>query len=56
MTELTRRHEIYSIKTALPLTILIMNVIWATGGGAINIVFERMGGVHFARIEDGIRT
>ena len=21
---------------------LIMNVIWATGGGAINIVFERM--------------
>jgi hypothetical protein len=25
-----------------------MNVIWATGGGMINIVFERMGGVHFA--------
>jgi MFS family permease len=28
-----------------------MNVIWATGGGAVNIVFERIGGVHFAEIE-----
>jgi MFS family permease len=33
------------------LTILIMNVIWATGGGAINIVFERMGGVYYATKE-----
>ena len=33
------------------LTILIMNVIWATGGGAVNIVFERIGGVHFAETE-----
>jgi hypothetical protein len=29
-----------------------MNVIWATGGGAINIVFERIGGVHFAAVEN----
>jgi sugar phosphate permease len=29
----------------------LMNIIWATGGGAINIVFERMGGVVFARTQ-----
>src|SRR5439155_13645999 len=29
----------------------IMNVIWATGGGAINIIFERLGGVQFAMTE-----
>ena len=34
------------------LTILIMNVIWATGGGAINVVFERMGGIVFAQREN----
>jgi Na+/melibiose symporter-like transporter len=28
-----------------------MNVIWATGGGAINVVFERMGGIYFAQKE-----
>jgi MFS family permease len=28
-----------------------MNVIWAVGGGAINIVFERMGGVFFVEKE-----
>ncbi len=38
----------YTIKNHFALTILIMNVIWATGGGAINVVFERMGGVVFA--------
>ena len=38
----------YTIKNHFALTILLMNVIWATGGGAINVVFERMGGVFFA--------
>ncbi len=38
----------YTIKNHFALTILMMNVIWATGGGAINVVFERMGGVFFA--------
>lgn len=38
----------YTVANHFALTILIMNVIWATGGGAINIVFERMGGVYFA--------
>lgn len=33
------------------MTIVLMNIIWATGGGAINIVFERMGGVYFAAKE-----
>ncbi|MEK7856907.1 MAG: hypothetical protein AAB288_12510, partial [Acidobacteriota bacterium] len=33
------------------LTIILMNVIWAVGGGAINIVFERMGGVVFVERE-----
>ena len=28
-----------------------MNVIWATGGGAINMIFERGGGVYFAEKE-----
>jgi predicted MFS family arabinose efflux permease len=38
----------YTLKNHFALTILIMNVIWATGGGAINIIFERFGGVYFA--------
>ena len=38
----------YTIQNRFALTILIMNIIWATGGGAINVVFERMGGVYFA--------
>jgi MFS family permease len=38
----------YTLQNHFALTILIMNVIWATGGGAINIVFERLGGVYFA--------
>jgi MFS family permease len=41
----------YTVGNHFAATILIMNVIWATGGGAINIVFERMGGVYFAATE-----
>lgn len=41
----------YTVLNRFAATILIMNVIWATGGGAINIVFERMGGVVFAERE-----
>lgn len=41
----------YSVKNHFAFTILLMNVIWATGGGAINIIFERLGGVHFAETE-----
>lgn len=41
----------YAFGNRFAFTILIMNVIWATGGGAINIVFERMGGVHYAERE-----
>lgn len=41
----------YTTRNHFALTILIMNVIWATGGGAINIIFERMGGVYFAEKE-----
>ena len=41
----------YTTQNHFALTILMMNVIWATGGGAINIVFERMGGVYFAEKE-----
>jgi MFS family permease len=41
----------YTVGNHFALTILIMNVIWATGGGAINVVFERMGGVYFAEKE-----
>ncbi|MEJ7861208.1 MAG: MFS transporter [Pyrinomonadaceae bacterium] len=42
----------YTIKNHFALTILIMNIIWATGGGAINVIFERIGGVFFATKEN----
>jgi MFS family permease len=41
----------YTVENHFALTILIMNIIWATGGGAINIIFERMGGIVFAESE-----
>jgi MFS family permease len=41
----------YTVQNHFALTILMMNVIWATGGGAINVIFERLGGVHFASLE-----
>lgn len=41
----------YATTNHFALTILIMNVIWATGGGSINIIFERIGGVYFAASE-----
>lgn len=50
MTEL-REGISYTVKNHFAFTILIMNVIWATGGGSINIIFERIGGVHFAVTE-----
>jgi MFS family permease len=43
---------VYAVGNRFALTILLMNVIWATGGGAVNIVFERMGGIEFARTEN----
>jgi MFS family permease len=42
----------YTTKNHFALTILLMNIIWATGGGAINVVFERMGGIVFAQREN----
>ena len=50
LTEL-REGFSYAVKNHFAFTILIMNVIWATGGGSINIIFERIGGVHFAAKE-----
>lgn len=41
----------YAATNHFALTIILMNVIWAVGGGAINIVFERMGGVFFVEKE-----
>jgi MFS family permease len=46
-TELKQGFQ-YTWQNHFAMTILIMNIIWATGGGAINVVFERMGGVYFA--------
>lgn len=51
MTEL-REGFTYTIANRFALTILIMNVIWATGGGAINVIFERAGGIYFAAKEN----
>jgi MFS family permease len=42
----------YTVKNHFALTILLMNIIWATGGGAINVIFERMGGIVFAEREN----
>ncbi len=50
LTEL-RQGLHYAATNHFALTIILMNVIWAVGGGAINIVFERMGGVIFAETE-----
>lgn len=50
MTEL-REGLHYTVTNHFALTILLMNVIWAVGGGAINIIFERVGGVYFAGLE-----
>ena len=50
LTEL-KEGIVYAVGNRFALTILLMNVIWATGGGAVNIVFERMGGIEFARTE-----
>jgi MFS family permease len=41
----------YAFMNRFAFTILLMNVIWALGGGAINIIFERVGGIHFAGLE-----
>ncbi|MBX3245270.1 MAG: MFS transporter [Acidobacteria bacterium] len=41
----------YAFRNHFALTILMMNVIWAVGGGAVNIIFERGGGVYFAGLE-----
>lgn len=49
-TEL-RQGVSYAFGNHFALTILLMNVIWATGGGSINIIFERLGGVYFAYTE-----
>ncbi|HLA94089.1 MAG TPA: MFS transporter [Pyrinomonadaceae bacterium] len=50
MTEL-REGLHYTVANHFALTILLMNVIWAVGGGAINIIFERVGGIYFAERE-----
>jgi MFS family permease len=50
LTELKEGFE-YTVKNHFALTILLMNIIWATGGGAVNVIFERMGGVVFAARE-----
>jgi MFS family permease len=40
----------YAYTNHFALTILLINIIWAVGGGAVNIIFERVGGIHFATI------
>ncbi|MCO6510014.1 MAG: MFS transporter [Aridibacter famidurans] len=39
----------YTVKNPFALTILLMNIIWATGGGATNIVFEGLGTMVFTK-------
>src|SRR2546428_2584787 len=38
----------YIISHAPVATILVTNVLWATGGGAINLISDRLGGIVFA--------
>lgn len=42
----------YTIKNPFALTILLMNIIWAMGGGATNIVFEGLGTKVFTGYEN----
>ncbi len=42
----------YTLVNRFAFTIIVMNMIWATGGGAINVIFERMGGVYFPSVEN----
>lgn len=42
----------YTLANRFAFTIITMNMIWATGGGAINVIFERMGGVYFPSVEN----
>ncbi|HVQ38996.1 MAG TPA: hypothetical protein VMS31_15775, partial [Pyrinomonadaceae bacterium] len=38
----------YIVNHAPVATILLINILWATGGGAINLVSDRLGGIVFA--------
>lgn len=38
----------YIVSHAPVATILVTNVLWATGGGAINLISDRLGGIVFA--------
>ncbi len=42
----------YTLVNKFALTILTMNIIWAMGGGATNIVFEGLGTMVFTRYEN----
>jgi len=48
-----REGWLYIISHAPVATILVINVLWASGGGAINLISDRLGGLVFAR-EHGI--
>ncbi|MEZ5344351.1 MAG: MFS transporter [Pyrinomonadaceae bacterium] len=43
---------VYTVKNRFALTILLMNIIWATGGGATNIIFEGLGTQIFTNYEN----
>ena len=38
----------YDIENRLVAAIIGINILWATGGGALNLVYERLGSVTFA--------
>lgn len=42
----------YTLRNPFALTILLMNIIWAMGGGATNIVFEGLGTMVFTGYEN----
>lgn len=50
MTELKEGLK-YTVNNRFAFTVLIVNIVWAAGGGSINMVFERLGGVHFAKTQ-----
>ncbi len=47
----TREGLRYALTNRLALTIIFCNIIWAIGGGASNMISERLGGVSFAARE-----
>lgn len=44
-----REGAVFIGRTPFVLTFILINIVWATGGGALNLISERLGGVVYAQ-------